>query len=168
MYRTDPLSAEIVFRDELFQMGREVLGDTFEIMDDFGPSVEVEEEKYIKLPSTPGQVMTVLGSVDCNRHRYRPAGRKGKSFVPLEKRLGLIKGGLTPAAGSLSMALLSNMTARESADIWKRVTGKGPSVSTLTRLSAEAGRCLEECSTEVMEFLQGCAELVKFGEGNTH
>ena len=46
MYRTDPLSAEIVFRDELFQMGREVLGDTFEIMDDFGPSVEVEEEKY--------------------------------------------------------------------------------------------------------------------------
>ena len=49
MYRTDPLSAEIVFRDELFQMGREVLGDTFEIMDDFGPSVEVEEEKYIKL-----------------------------------------------------------------------------------------------------------------------
>ena len=159
MYRTDPLSAEIVFRDELFQMGREVLGDTFEIMDDFGPSVEVEEEKYIKLPSTPGQVMTVLGSVDCNRHRYRPAGRKGKSFLPLEKRLGLIKGGLTPAAGSLSMALLSNMTARESADIWKRVTGKGPSVSTLTRLSAEAGRCLEECSTEVMDALRKQEEL---------
>ena len=157
--RTDPLSAEIVFRDELFQMGREVLGDTFEIMDDFGPSVEVEEEKYIKLPSTPGQVMTVLGSVDCNRHRYRPAGRKGKSFLPLEKRLGLIKGGLTPAAGSLSMALLSNMTARESADIWKRVTGKGPSVSTLTRLSAEAGRCLEECSTEVMDALRKQEEL---------
>ena len=159
MYRDDPLSAEIIFRDEFFQVGREILGDTFEIMDDFGPSVEVEGEKYIKLPSTPGQVMTVLGSVECNRHRYRPVGRKGKSFLPLEKRLGLIVGSLTPAAGSLSMALLSNMTARESADTWERVCGKGPSVSTLIRLSAEAGRCLEECSTQVMDELRKQEEL---------
>ena len=57
------------------------------------------------------------------------------------------------------MALVSSLTARESVDFWKRFVGEGPSVGTLVRLSAEAGRCLEECSTEVMDELRKQEEL---------
>ena len=93
------------------------------------------------------------------RARYRPASRKGESFIPIEHQLGLTVDSLTPAAASLSMAFLSSLTARESADAWQRVAGEGPSDSTLVRLSAEAGRCLEECSTEVMDELRKQEEL---------
>ena len=57
------------------------------------------------------------------------------------------------------MSLVSCLTARESADTWKRFTGEKLSVSTLVRLCGEAGRCLEECSTEVMDELRKQEEL---------
>ena len=66
---------------------------------------------------------------------------------------------MTPAAASVAMALLSNVTARESEDLWKRLVGEGPSLCTLVKLASEAGRCLEECSTEVMDELREQEEL---------
>ena len=57
------------------------------------------------------------------------------------------------------MALISSLPARESADFWKRFVGDGPSTGTLVRLSGAAGRCLEECSTEVMDELRKQEEL---------
>ena len=48
------------------------------------------------------------------------------------------------------MMLLSSLTARESAVVLKQVSGGGASVSTLVRLSAEAGLRLEDCLTEVL------------------
>ena len=57
------------------------------------------------------------------------------------------------------MMLLSCLTARESADILKQVSGEGSSIGTLARLSAKAGRCLEECSTEVMDALRKQEEI---------
>ena len=100
-----------------------------------------------------------MGSVKYQRPRYRATNRQGESFIPAEHLLGLTEGNLTPAAASLSMALLSSLTARESADYWKRFIGEGPSTGTLVRLSGEAGRCLEECSTEVMDELREQEEL---------
>ena len=154
MYEFDSLSAEFSIRDTLFDLGRRVVGKTFEKNDNFESSVEVEGEKYNKVAPSIGHAMTILGLVEFLRARHRPASRKGESFIPIEHQLGLTVGGLTPAAASLSMAFLSNLTARESADAWQRVAGEGPSDSTLVRLSAEAGRCLDECSTEVMDELR--------------
>ena len=159
MYEFDSLSAEFSIRDTLFDLGRRVEGKTFEKNDNFESSVEVEGEKYNKVAPSIGHAMTILGLVEFLRARYRPASRKGESFIPIEHQLGLTVGGLTPAAASLSMAFLSNLTARESADAWQRVAGEGPSDSTLVRLSAEAGRCLDECSTEVMDELRNQEEL---------
>ena len=159
MYEFDSLSAEFSIRDTLFDLGRRVVGKTFEKNDNFESSVEVEGEKYNKVAPSIGHAMTILGLVEFLRARYRPASRKGESFIPIEHQLGLTVGGLTPAAASLSMAFLSNLTARESADAWQRVAGEGPSDSTLVRLSAEAGRCLDECSTEVMDELRNQEEL---------
>ena len=75
--------------------------------------------------------------------------------------IGLTEGGLAPAAAQFTMRLLSCLSARESADILKQVSGEGSSTSTLALLSAKAGRCLEECSTEVMNDLREQEEIPK-------
>ena len=159
MFKADPLSAEVDFKSDFFQLGRMVLSGAFESLDDYGPSLEVEGKKYTKAAPTPGQAMTTLGSVKYSRARYRPTSRQGESFIPADHQLGLTEGNQTPAAAGLSMAFLSSLTARESADAWKRVAGEGPSTSTLVKLSGVAGRCLEECSTEVMDELRKQEEL---------
>ena len=57
------------------------------------------------------------------------------------------------------MMLLCSLTARESATVLKQVSGGGASVSTLARLSTEAGRCLEECLPEDLTELREQEEL---------
>ena len=153
LFQADPLSAEIGLRENLFHLGRSTLSGAFESLD-FGPSVEVEGKKYTKAEPTTGHAITTLGSVEYQRPRYRATNRQGESFIPAEHLLGLTEGNVTPAAASLSMALLSSLTARESADYWKRFVGEGPSTGTLVRLSGEAGRSLEERSTEVTDKLR--------------
>ena len=126
---------------------------------DYGPFVKVEGKKYTKAALTTGQAMTTLGLVEFKRPRYRATNRQGESFISEKHQLGLTEGNLTPAAAGLSMAFLSSLTARESADYWKRFVGDGPSASTLVRLCGATGRCLEECSTEVMDELRKQEEL---------
>ena len=158
LFQADPLSAEIEFKDCFLQTGCTMLSGAFESFD-HGPSVEVEGIKYTKAAPTTGQAMTTLGRVKFNRPRYRRTDRQGESFFPTEHQLGLTEGNQTPAAASLSMALISSVPARESADLWKRFVGEGPSTGTLVRLSGVAGQCLEECSTEVMDELRKQEEL---------
>ena len=159
MYQENPLSAELGFREDLFDMGRNMLGKAFEAFPDQGPTLEVEGEKYRQVAPSNGQAITVIGRVGFSRPRYRPTSGQGESFIPTEHTLGLTVGDLTPAAAGLGMSLVSCLTARESADTWKRFTGEKLSVSTLVRLCGEAGRCLEECSTEVMDELRKQEEL---------
>ena len=52
------------------------------------------------------------------------------------------------------MALMSSLSARESADIWTRFCRAGPAPSTLVRLSATAGQCLEASSDVVLKALR--------------
>ena len=82
MYEFDSLSAEFSIRDTLFDLGRRVVGKTFEKNDNFESSVEVEGEKYNKVAPSIGHAMTILGPVEFLRARYRPASRKGESFIP--------------------------------------------------------------------------------------
>ena len=159
MFQEDALSAEVIFKGNLLGMGCDMLGKTFENMDKFGPSLDVEGKKYRKGALSNGHAMTSIGPVPFKRRRYPPASGSGKSFIPTEQQLGLTERGLTPAAASVAMALLSNVTARESEDLWKRLVGEGPSLCTLVKLASEAGRCLEECSTEVMDELREQEEL---------
>ena len=159
MFQANPLSAELAFRDDLFGMGRNMLGKAFEAFTDQGPTLEVEGENYRKVAPSNGQAITVIGPVGFSRPRYRPTSGQGESFIPTEHTLGLTVGDLTPAAAGLGMSLASSLTVRESADTWKRFTGEKLSVSTLVRLCGEAGRCLEECSTEVMDELRKQEEL---------
>ena len=126
LFQADPLSAETEFKDCFLQMGCTMLSGAFESFD-HGPSVEVEGRKYTKAAPTTGQAMTTLGRVKFKRPRYRRTDRQGESFIPAEHQLGLTEGNQTSAAAGLSMALLSSLPARESADFWKRFVGDGPS-----------------------------------------
>ena len=159
LFEADPLQAEIAFRDSNFGMCRMLLGDAFSRINDSESYLYVEGEKCEKVALSTGWAITVYGSVDFPRASYRPASRSGESLVPTEQKFGLTEGGLTPTAARLSMMLLSSLTARESAVVLKQVSGGGASVSTLARLSAEAGRCLEECLTEVLAELREQEEL---------
>ena len=49
---------------------------------------------------------------------------------------------------------MANLSARESADIWTRLCGSGPSVSTLIQMTAEAGRRFEAGSDAFLEALR--------------
>ena len=154
LLQDNPLRAEFAFRDANHGICRRLLGKAYEDIEDQGPYLDVEGKKYREVAPSTGRAMTVFGAVEFSRPRYRPSSGPGESIVPKEITLGLTEGGLTPAAAQFAMRLLSCLTARESADILKQVTGEAPSISTLVRLSAKAGRCLEECSTEVMNDLR--------------
>ena len=52
MFKADPLSAEVDFKSDFFQLGRMVLSGAFESLDDYGPSLEVEGKKYTKAAPT--------------------------------------------------------------------------------------------------------------------
>ena len=151
----DPLRAESAFRDELYRLGCTVLSAAFEHVDSDTPSsLEIAGTSYRRMDASPGHALTLFGPITFNRARYRPTSGQGACFVPAEARLELTASGFTPAAACLSMALMSSLTARESADIWGRFCGAGPATSTLVRLSATAGQCLESCSQDVLEELR--------------
>ena len=128
----------------------------FESFGDHGPFLKVEGKKYRKVAPSTGRARTLLGTVEFDRPRYRPASGSGECFVPVpaEHLLGLTEGGQTQAAASLAMMLPSSLTPRECVDVLKRVTGEAPAISTLAGLAAKAGQCLEECSEEVMPELR--------------
>ena len=158
MFRQDPLKAEVVFRDRFNDLARSVLCDTFELIDDHGDSLEAGGETYRKVEASTGHAMTLFGPVAYDRSRYRPSGG-GEALFPTESVLGLTECGLTPAAAGLSLYFMSNLTARESAEAWERLCGKGPSASTLVQMSTEAGRRFEDCSGELMAELRADEEL---------
>ena len=158
MFRQDPLKAEVAFRDGFNELACSVLRDAFELIDDHGVSLEAGGETYRKVEASTGHAMTLFGPVTYSRARYRPSGG-GEALFPTARVLGLSECGLTPAAAGLSLYFMSSLTARESEEAWERLCGKGPSASTLVRISTEAGRRFEGCSGELMAELRAEEEL---------
>ncbi len=80
-------------------------------------------------------------------------------MFPTERVLGLTESSLTPAAAGLSLYLMANLSARESADAWVRLCGMGPSPSSLIQMTAEAGRRFEDCSGDLLADLRSEEEV---------
>lgn len=158
MFMQDPLKAELLYRDAVHDLARSVLGDAFERIDDHGDTLEVDGRTYRKVDATRGQAMTMFGPVGYDRARYRPSGA-GASVFPTERVLGLTESSLTPAAAGLSLYLMANLSARESADAWVRLCGSGPSTSSLIQLTTEAGRRFEDCSGDLLAELRSEEEV---------
>ena len=74
---------------------------------------------------------------------------------------------MTPAAEEMSLLLTSSLTHRECEEMWRRIAGLGPSLSTMMRKAADAGRLwagIEEAELEAMrerEVVPGRARTVQ-------
>ncbi|MCY4459962.1 MAG: hypothetical protein OXC26_06115 [Albidovulum sp.] len=85
LYRSDPLEAEGALRDMVFDMTRTILRDAFELLDDHGASLKLDGRNCRKAGVTAGRAMTMFGSVDFLRSRYRPSGQ-GAALVTARRR----------------------------------------------------------------------------------
>ena len=143
MISRDPLTGEQVFKGSIDGFARSLMGKACEMLDDHAEYLEVNGRSYRRAEATPGQAMTLFGKVEYSRSRYRPTSGRGASIFPTEAILGLTEGSMTPAAAGLALWLTANLTARESAEAWARLTGSGPAVSSLVDLTGEASRRFE-------------------------
>ena len=150
----DPRNAELAVRDLVFEKLRRLLGGSFERLDDHGRSVEVDGTLFHRAEPTVGRVMSVFGPVEYRRCRYRPSGH-GRSVIPTEAVLGIGDVGMTAAAEELSLLLTSSLTHREAGEMWTRLTGAGPSVSSLIRLTVQTERCWSGIEEEELEAIRG-------------
>ena len=150
----DPLEAESSVRDLLFEKARNLLAGSFERLDDHGRSIEVDGVLHHRAEPTTGRAMTVFGPVKYRRCRYRPSGLGG-SILPTEAILGIGDVGMTAGAEGMSLMLTSCLTHRESEEVWKRLTGAGPSVSSLTRLTVQTERFWSGIEEEELEDMRG-------------
>ncbi len=149
-FGADLLSAETALWDENFSLCRSLLSRSFEGFDEHEPTLEGKNRIRRKTEASAGGAMTLFGPVDYHRSRYNLSNNREKPVVPVEDRLGLNESDMPPAASGLSMALMSGQKDRECEDVLVRFCGKKPSISVLTRLPAEAGRCPEERSPETI------------------
>ena len=150
----DPRDAELAVRDLVFGKLRHLLVGSFERLDDHGRSVEVDGVPFHRAEPTTGRVMSVFGPVEYRRCRHRPSGH-GRSVIPTEAVLGIGDVGMTAAAEELSLLPTSSLTHREAEQMWRRLTGAGPSVSSLIRLTVQTGRCWSGIEEEELEAIRG-------------
>ena len=75
-------------------------------------------------------------------------------MIPTEAVLGIGDVGMTAAAEELSLLLTSSLTHREAGEMWTRLTGAGPSVSSLTRLTVQTERCWSGIEEEELEAIR--------------
>ena len=149
----DPRDAELAVRDLIFGKMRHLLGRSFERLDDHGRSVEVDGVLHHRAEPTAARLMTVFGPTEYRRSRYRPSGL-GPSVVPTEAVLGIGDVGMTAAAEEMSLLLTSSLTHRDSEEMWQRLTGAGPSASSLTRLTVQTERCWSGIEEEELEAMR--------------
>ena len=150
MLGQDPLTGEQTCRDNIHELARAMLAEACEMLDDHGEYPEVDGRTCRRAEATPGCAMTLFGKVRYRRSRYRPTSGRGPSVFPTGNVLGLTESSLTPAAAGLSLFLMANLSARESAEAWVRLTGGGPAVSALVKPAGEAGRRFEEGADDLM------------------
>ena len=155
----DPLTAEQALQIFASLFARAIMAAAIEQLDDHGEYLQVDGRSYRRAEATPGQAMTLFGKVEYTRSRYRPTSGKGASLFPTEAVLGLTEGSMTPAAAGLALWLTANLTARESAETWARLTGSGPAVSSLTGLTAEASRRFEADGGKITDELMAEEEI---------
>ena len=155
----DPLTAEQALQIFASLFARAIMVAAIEQLDDHGEYLQVDGRSYRRAEATPGQAMTLFGPVSFMRSRYRPTSGKGASIFPTEAILGLTEGSMTPAAAGLALWLTANLTARESAETWARLTGSGPAVSSLTGLAGEASRRFEADGGKITDELMAEEEI---------
>lgn len=120
----------------------------FERLDVDAHGVVVDGVRYRRRAGkTPGQYMTLAGTISVERTTYRErGGHGGRTVAPLELRLGLVDGQWTLAAAEAGSAFMASVPSKEAAQLLRAAGSMAPSSSNLDRLPKrvsevwEAGR----------------------------
>ena len=117
----------------VMSLGRALLQGRIEALDDGAPNGIRAGRLWHRVDPTPHTIMTLLGPVRYERARYRRDGESA-SWVPVDESLGLVDGYLTGPAARLAAYAAGCCPPREAAELFARMGGMTPSVSTLQRL----------------------------------
>lgn len=113
---------------------RSVLADELAQYDVTAEQIEVGGVEYHPVLRSTATYMTAAGSVQVERHLYRPAGRNGKSICPLELRAGIVVDFWTPWAARLGAYVVAQLPPGEGAQLFAELGAMAPSRSSLDRL----------------------------------
>lgn len=104
--------------------------------------------------------MTAAGEVVVERTLYKDrADRDGRCVSPMELTLGIVGDFWTPRAASQALWVVSQMTAKKSAELFERVGNMSPSKSSIDRLPKLLSKLWEEHREEFEESLRNGIEI---------
>lgn len=121
---------------QVMAVERELLAADLARYDVSAEQIEVGGVRYQCLQADSETYLSAAGSVQVERHLYRPAGRNSRSICPLELRVGIVAGYWTPRAARLAAYVSAELTAGDAAEFWGELGNMQPSRSSLGRLPA--------------------------------
>ncbi len=136
---------------------RVFLQDIIEALDDKAPHIEHEGKRWRRVSTEPKTVITTLGTITYWRSRYRR--RDERQYCPVDARLCLCAGAMTPPAARRGVHLVTKMTFREAARSFALGDGMKPSASTLRRVAKEMGVAWQEIEGEALPALRACEQI---------
>lgn len=135
-------------REHFLALERRVHVADFGRLDVDVQGVVIDGARFLRrAEKTPGEYMTLAGTISVERTTYRErGGHGGRTVAPLELRLGLVDGQWTLAAAEAACAFMASVPSKEAAQLLRAAGSMAPSSSNLDRLPKrvsevwEAGR----------------------------
>ena len=149
-----PVNASEVERglkDLMSDTCRAVMGqaNTSRVLTTARPTLLRDGEVWTRVPKTRNTIMTLFGTVTCERHRYRRAG--SPSLVPVDEQLEFAMDYFTEPAGELAVLLYSQLPAHTCSDLCRRIGGMTLTESTLQHLARETSETWDEASQDALD-----------------
>ena len=128
---------------------RAVLKAGIESLDDGARHVFRGGRRHRRVQATPRTVMTSAGPVEYSRSRYR--SESGAAIMPVDEQV-CFAGGLFHGSGPAEQGvfLMSALSPRDCVSLYGRFGIDGASVSSLQRLTADAGRRWSGCADDAL------------------
>ena len=127
---------------------RAVLKAGIESLDDGARHVFRGGRRHRRVQATPRTVMTSAGPVEYSRPRYR--SESGAAIMPVDEQVCFAGGYFTERAAEQGVFLMSALSPRDCVSLYGRFGIDGASVSSLQRLTADAGRRWSGCADDAL------------------
>lgn len=125
-------SFERELHEHLMALERALLGDELARYDVDNKEVEVCGERYQRVMSSGKNYLTTAGEVRVERHLYRRIGSHDERCIcPLDYRVGIIGGYVTPRAARQMSWVTAHLPPRTAAELFAEIRGMTPSHTTI-------------------------------------
>ena len=125
-----------------------VLKAGIESLDDGARHVFRGGRRHRRVQATPRRLMTSAGPVEYSRPRYR--SESGAAIMPVDEQVCFAGGYFTERAAEQGVFLMSALSPRDCVSLYGRFGIDGASVSSLQRLTADAGRLWSGCADDAL------------------